>query len=472
MPSDLGFRVGALRRVRALLRERSRVHGAGYDAVERWRAGRLAAMRAHAVTASPFYRDLHAGRGDAPLGELPVVTKSDLVANFDAVVTDRSLRLDDLRAFVTAAQPGSLLRGRYRVAVSSGSTGRPGVLAYDVDEWSALLAASAQAAALARSPGSPGPKRSFRRVRAARIGSPSGWHMSAQLGATLRDPRTPSLRLGADLPVDVLARRLASWRPDVLSGYPSVLRALAHEQSAGRFAIAPARVLTTGELLTRSTRRVLAGAWGTEPFDHYVTTETGMLAVECGAHGGLHVLGDHVVVEVVDDDGHAVEPGEWGTRVLVSVPSSRTVPLIRYELADAVRVRAGECPCGRAGLVLAEIGGRAREAVMLRGDRGDVAVHPVVFSAVLDPLPVAGWRVVVRPDGLDVLLARPAPGFDVDAVAPVVAQAVVAAGASAPAVNVEVVDELSRAAGGKAARVVTAVRDVSSTESGSRPEPR
>src|SRR5919108_233658 len=49
----------------------------------------------HAVNASPYYRETigHLVAHEAPLEEFPVLTKSQLVANFDRIVTDRRLNL-------------------------------------------------------------------------------------------------------------------------------------------------------------------------------------------------------------------------------------------------------------------------------------------------------------------------------------------------------------------------------------------
>ena len=92
----------------------------------------------------------------------------------------------------------------------------------------------------------------------------------------------------------------------------------------------------------------MAAAWGHDPFDQYVATEVGFLAVECAAHDGLHVLDDHVEVEIVDDDGRPCRPGEEG-QVLVTPLHARTLPLIRYRLGDRATWTAGACGCGDPG---------------------------------------------------------------------------------------------------------------------------
>src|SRR5262249_27085746 len=85
---------------------------------------RLQALRRVALERSPFYRRFHRGLEQAPLAALPVLTKSELMAQFDDLVTDRAVRLQDVERYL-GRQPGAdLFRDRYVVLATSGSTGR------------------------------------------------------------------------------------------------------------------------------------------------------------------------------------------------------------------------------------------------------------------------------------------------------------------------------------------------------------
>ena len=53
----------------------------------------LARLRTFAQEHSPFYASAYADLSSRPLDELPVLTRATLMENFDAIVTDRSLRL-------------------------------------------------------------------------------------------------------------------------------------------------------------------------------------------------------------------------------------------------------------------------------------------------------------------------------------------------------------------------------------------
>lgn len=60
----------------------------------------LAGLRRFAAARSPFYQRSHKGLEGRPLHELPILTKQELMQSWDDVVTDRSLRLEDIQRFL------------------------------------------------------------------------------------------------------------------------------------------------------------------------------------------------------------------------------------------------------------------------------------------------------------------------------------------------------------------------------------
>nr|MBA2282963.1 phenylacetate--CoA ligase family protein [Acidimicrobiia bacterium] len=403
-----------------------------------------ARLVAHAAARSPYYGRVLRGLEGAALADLPVLTKDNLVERFDELTIDRSLHRTEIETFLQSAPAKARYRGRYRVAASSGSSGRPGIVVFDAAEWAGLLAASVASRALAGSPSG----------RSAKVGSPSPWHLSAQLGATLEDPRRPALRLPVTTALPELLAALDRFGPAVLTAYPSVLGMLAEAQRAGQLHLALTHVFGGGEVLTAATRRRVSEVWGAAVFDQYVTTEAGAIAGGCPAEDGMHVIDDHVIVEVVDERRRPAPAGTFGAAVLVTVLSSRTLPLIRYELADHLRLALDPCACGRPGPRIAAIAGREREVLRLAGPGGPVAVHPAVLTSVLDVAPVAGWQVHQQGPRLRVLVVGPAAGFAADDLGRAVLAALTEMGVTEVDVDVEVVDIVPRRAGGKAARFV------------------
>lgn len=259
------------------------------DQLETHQSQSLRQLRDHAYAHSPFYQQFHAGLTDRPLHELPVLTKARLMEHFDAVVTDRSIRLHDVEAHLANLHGDDRFAGRYLINATSGSTGRRGIFLFDQAEWLAVLASFARAHDLA------GLQSSLsHRMKMASVASTAPWHMSARAGLTLRSWWMPALRLDASQPLSVIVERLNAWQPDMLVAYASMARILADEQLAGRLRIAPHVVFTSSEVLSDAARRMIESAWGKQPFNQYAATEIGGIAAECEHHRGMHVFEDQV----------------------------------------------------------------------------------------------------------------------------------------------------------------------------------
>ena len=412
------------------------------------------ALREYADAASPFYRRFHEGLGDAPLSELPVLTKGVLMEHFDEVVTDRDVRLVEVKAFLPRMRFAELFRGRYYVSGTAGTTGQPGIFLWDADEWAGILASYNRPYAWGGAA-----LRLTKRTKMAVVSSTTPWHQSALVGATVDSPFIPTLRVDSGSPLEEIVDQLDTFRPDILVGYASMLRLLAAEQSARRLHIAPTATFSASEVLTDATRRTIADAWGRAPFNVYAATETAGIAAECEHHSGMHLFEDLVITEVVDDQNRPVPPGEYGAKVLVTVLGSRTVPLIRYEMSDSVRLSsAGACPCGMPFARIDGIQGREQEALRLASNGGGhLVVQPVVFHRIMDTVPATAWQIVQDSDGLTILLAGLASGYDAEALAGRVRRELGQLGVGDLPIRVELVEAIPRTPLGKAPLIRSAV---------------
>jgi hypothetical protein len=71
---------------------------------------------------------------------LPVLNKPLLMAHFDQLVCDPRLRREYLLDRVGRTTCDQLYLDRYRVMLTSGSSGRPGLFVYDAAGWRAITA--------------------------------------------------------------------------------------------------------------------------------------------------------------------------------------------------------------------------------------------------------------------------------------------------------------------------------------------
>lgn len=438
--------------IRALAQRRSIAHRDGWsrEQLTAHRQKSLEELRHWALRRSPFYARLHSGLESAPLYALPAVTKSQLMASFDDVVTDRSLRLDEierhLRELVSAdADPGTPWRGKWRAAATAGTTGVPGVFVWDRGEWATVVASYGRATTWAGIPAGPAHP-----MRMAVVSSLYPTHQSAVVAASVRSPVVRTLRLDANAPLEQTIVALNSFGPQVLVGYASALRPLAYAQLEGRLSVTPRAVMSASEVLSAGAARTMADAWGRAPFDVYAATETAGIASSC-EHGRRHIYDDLVIIEPVDEDGSAVPAGTPGARLLVTVLFSRTVPLIRYELSDRVTLGTEPCPCGRPFGVVEAVDGRAEDTLRVLGATTSGLSAGVVRS-VVEQFPVDLWQLdgTAPPGVLRLLVVPHGTELDTSAIGQTLSAHLSALGHELRVV-VEAVPVLERTALGKAA---------------------
>src|SRR5215217_8690953 len=114
----------------------------------RWPAERLAAERRDrlrdllrvARASSPWHRERLAGVGpdgfeEADLAGLPPMTKDDLMANWDQVVTDRRLTLGLVDGHLAGLETDAYVLGEFHAVASGGSSGRRGIFVFGWEAW-------------------------------------------------------------------------------------------------------------------------------------------------------------------------------------------------------------------------------------------------------------------------------------------------------------------------------------------------
>jgi phenylacetate-CoA ligase len=407
----------------------------------------LSDLRAHVYANSPFYRRFHAGRLDSPLHDLPVLTKQELMANWNEVVTDRSLEIEAVRGFIEGLETPQFFRDRFIVSTTSGSTGLKGVFAFDRDEWLWGVASHSRATSWAGARIGP-----LNRQRVAVVSSTKPWCKSLLVGASVDTAILPTLRLDSTEPLHVIVDRLNAFRPDILIAYAETAHALALRQLSGALKIAPKMVFASSEVFTERARERVRKAWAIEPYNAYAATEAALIAADC-AHHHLHLAEDLVIAEVVDADNRPVPAGAYGEKLLVTVLFARTVPLIRYELSDRVALADDptRCACGMPFAVLAGIQGRVEDTMVMEGPGGaSVAIKPDVFHDVLEPAPVDGWQVAQDTGAaVTVSIVGPQPGYDGHKIVEGLELRLRDQGASNPVVRIQIVEKLQQSATGK-----------------------
>jgi phenylacetate-CoA ligase len=165
----------------------------------------------------------------------------------------------------------------------------------------------------------------------------------------------------------------------------------------------PLRVGVFGaEPWTDSMRRHIESATNIQAFDIYGLSEIigPGVAIECPCHEGLHIFEDHFYPEIIDPEtGRVLPDGQEGELVLTTL-SKWAMPMIRYRTRDITALIPGACACGRSLRRMRRIGRRSDDMLIIRG----VNVYPSQIEAVL--LEVEGTLphyqiILTREHGLD-----------------------------------------------------------------------
>lgn len=351
---------------------------------------RLRRLLQIAARRSPHYARKYAGIdvARAPLSELPVTTKDELMLNFDEVVTDHRIGRAAIEEFIgDPANLGRWFLGEYAVSHTSGSQGRPLLIVQDRGAIEVLFALMSSRA---NTTGRPGPIEGLRRLRRparlAIVAHRRGFYPSAAAFEFMQQivGRFVELEWLSALQPD-LVEELNRFQPTVLVGYASVLEALALQADELRLP-GLRQIGNSSEQLTPRARARVETAFGVPVMDHYGTGECLVLADGCATHGGAHINADWAIVEVVDENYEPVERGATGAKILVTNLANRVQPFIRYEVADRVVMATEPCGCGNRLPRIARIEGRAAELfwILERGRRR--MVTGVLFHTAADSL--------------------------------------------------------------------------------------
>ena len=168
------------------------------------------------------------------------------------------------------------------------------------------------------------------------------------------------LKLGVNLSYGELSQVMEGEKPDTFVGMPVQLLSLL--RFCGRGSLR--RALVSGDACPASVIRHSEALLGSKLFPHYGSREMGLGgAVTCPAHKGMHLRENHVIAEIVDQEGRPLPLGEYGELVITTI-GMEAMPLIRYRTGDYTRILPQPCPCGSRTIRL--------DTLRRKGDHADI----------------------------------------------------------------------------------------------------
>ena len=416
------------------------IETASRDEIASLQLQRLRWSLQHAYDNVPHYRRAFDEKGVHPsdlrtlsdLARFPFTTKKDLRENYP---------------FGMFAVPRQKVA---RVHASSGTTGKPTVVGYtlnDIDNWANLVARSIRAAG-----GRPGDMVHVAYGYGLFTGGLGAHYGAERAGCTV----VPMSGGQTEKQVQLIQ----DFRPDIIMVTPSYMQVIVEEmqrqgmdprESSLRIGIFGA------EPWTEAMRREIEGKAGLDAVDIYGLSEVmgPGVASECvESKDGPVIWEDHFYPEIIDPDtGEVLPDGSEGELVFTSL-SKEAMPIIRYRTRDLTRLLA---PTSRSFRRMGKIVGRSDDMLIIRG----VNLFPTqIEEIVLQNAQLSGqYQLVVTRDGnLDRLAVRcemqPGTQGDTEALALWVQQRIKTLVGVSAEVEVLRPDSIERTLVGKARRVI------------------
>jgi phenylacetate-CoA ligase len=134
---------------------------------------------------------------------------------------------------------------------------------------------------------------------------------------------------------------------------------------------------------TDAMRQRIEAAGGIKAYDIYGLSEIigPGVGAECCQQQGLHIFEDHFYPEIINPEtGEPLPDGQSGELVLTTL-SKQAMPMIRYRTRDVTSIIAEPCPCGRTIRRIRRISHRTDDMFIIRG----INVFPSqIESAILE----------------------------------------------------------------------------------------
>ena len=348
---------------------------------------KLKRLLAYTQKNSKFYRELYRDidlNRITPfnIAELPVVTKSQLLENYDNWICDSDIHKDDVVEYASNIQNiGRLYLDKYYITSTSGSTGEKLKVINAKDDFIEMLAMGAI---------DTWPKLSyaidiFKSHRPVVYIAPTdGFYASVLVSRAymnLSDNFNSEI-IDFRVPIDELVFRLNSINPILIGGYVSTFLVLADEAKAGRLNINVKYMVSIGTAYSEEDRQRVKEAFDCETFTTYSSTEAGEIGCEC-VNGHYH-LAKGVIVEPVDNDLNVIEDGKESSGLLITNLWNKSMPFIRYLINDRCIMHSEPCPCGCKEKWIEVIGREVMRVYFLNNDNKVVQMTDFMFELILN----------------------------------------------------------------------------------------
>lgn len=130
-------------------------------------------------------------------------------------------------------------------------------------------------------------------------------------------------------------------------------------------------------------------AFGKKMISEYGAAEAGIIAFEC-PYGNMHITMENVIVEVINGE------------ILVTNLLSKSFPIIRYRLGDAIRINKNiSCKCGMQHYIIQDILGRTGQKIVgIKESYPSLVLYYIFKNLALEYGIILNYQVIQEKRGI------------------------------------------------------------------------
>ena len=365
--------------------------------LEAFQLEQLQRLVRHAWETVPYYRRVMEEHGIRPddirqlddIRRFPIMSKDDLKKAGEEIVSTRYRR-----SLLSTAHTGGTTGLPVPVRRDPWSIAREHAFVKRQFDWAGVRASDRCAYLEGRTVVPPGQK-------------PVSYHY---YDAVMRELTLSTFHLTPDV-IPHYVELMKAYRIVALIAYPSAAYVLAKGCLDRKLSLKLHCVLTTSETLDEVKKKTISEAFGCPVFDFYGSAERVCYIHMC-EQGSYHVIPEYGLTELIP----AGAPNEDCCQVVSTGFWSLTMPLIRYNMRDLVKVSGRTCGCGRAFTVVDRIIGRDGNVIVTpSGLRLGASAIECILARILYAMydmPIVAGRVVQEAGDVLTLEYVPDAGFN------------------------------------------------------------
>jgi len=273
---------------------------------------------------SPFYKRIIAKHHIDPYrclpDDFPVMTKRDVIENFNEIVTDQRITREAISNFIQSSKdPLDLFRNQYYVLHGSGTSGEIGFFVYSQNDF---------ARGMAHGMGLVSFNLQRKRKRIAFLGATKG-HFAGVTMVSISMRLVPKLifktkTFEINQPIHQIVEQINAFQPDIIIGYATAIKILAEKQIEGMLNVRPSVVESCAEPLRPTDREFIENTFGCRLLNVYASTEFLYMGICKPEYGDMYLLENDLIFELQSD------------HTCVTNLFNYTLPLIRYRMEDVL----------------------------------------------------------------------------------------------------------------------------------------